>query len=223
MVYYTDEEEQYQELQEVPAEHQGEERLVEALGHHVQDSVNWALIRALKPFTQPMTNFGRRELLGEGSQQACSHIYEPLEVSGLPLQRSGGSSSAEILAQMAASVLHDHEYRENVLISRSPTARRMQIPGLVQAPFRGEAVRSGTGACGGAGADPKAGIRLPECWGELLDSRPVPATGAGAGEVRWSGAGPGPAEARTAEESAGSGDWSPAAGVLERAPGGGRT
>ncbi|KAJ1211575.1 hypothetical protein NDU88_006933 [Pleurodeles waltl] len=69
MAYYADEEEQYQELQEVAVEHQMEERLVEALGHHVLDSVNWALIQALKPFTQPLANFGRREFLGEGSQQ----------------------------------------------------------------------------------------------------------------------------------------------------------
>ncbi|KAJ1083469.1 hypothetical protein NDU88_003628 [Pleurodeles waltl] len=69
MAYYVDEEEQCQELQEVPVEHQMEERLVEALGHHVHDSMNWALIWALKPFTQPLTNFGRREFLGEVSQQ----------------------------------------------------------------------------------------------------------------------------------------------------------
>ncbi|KAJ1211951.1 hypothetical protein NDU88_007299 [Pleurodeles waltl] len=40
MAYYANDEEQYQELQEMPIEHQMEERLVEALGHHVQDSVN---------------------------------------------------------------------------------------------------------------------------------------------------------------------------------------
>ncbi|KAJ1135625.1 hypothetical protein NDU88_002063 [Pleurodeles waltl] len=60
----------------------------------------------------------------------------------------------------------------------------------------GEAVRSGTGARGGldgggAGADPEPGIQPPECWGELLDSRPVPAAGAGGwrGEVVRSGTG----------------------------------
>ncbi|KAJ1080117.1 hypothetical protein NDU88_000338 [Pleurodeles waltl] len=109
-IIMADEEEQYQELQEMPIEHQMEERLVEALGHHVQDSVNWALIQALKPFTQPLANFGRREFLGEGSQQPRLQSGNSREVSGLSLQHSGGSSSAEIRAQMSASVLHDHEY-----------------------------------------------------------------------------------------------------------------
>ncbi|KAJ1110970.1 hypothetical protein NDU88_008316 [Pleurodeles waltl] len=35
MAYYANEDEQYDELQEMPAEHQLEERLVEASGHHV--------------------------------------------------------------------------------------------------------------------------------------------------------------------------------------------
>ncbi|KAJ1154299.1 hypothetical protein NDU88_007052 [Pleurodeles waltl] len=110
MAYYTDEEEQYLELQEVSVEHQMEERLVEALGHHVQESVNWALIQALKPFTQTSTNFGSRESLGGGSKQTRLQAGESMEVPGLSLQRSGGSSSAQILAQMAASVLREHEY-----------------------------------------------------------------------------------------------------------------
>ncbi|KAJ1119128.1 hypothetical protein NDU88_007314 [Pleurodeles waltl] len=110
MAYYADEEEQVQDLQEVPLEHQVERRLVEAFGHHVQDSMNWAVIQALRPFTQPLTNFGRRELLDEGSQQARSQSHDTMEVSSLPLQHSGRSSSPETLAQMAASLLHDHEY-----------------------------------------------------------------------------------------------------------------
>ncbi|KAJ1137912.1 hypothetical protein NDU88_004308 [Pleurodeles waltl] len=99
MAYHANEE-QYQELQEVPIEHQMEERLVEAPGHHVQDSVNWALIQALKPFTQHLANFGRREFLAEGNQQPSLQAGDSREVSGLSLRRSGGSSSAEILAQM---------------------------------------------------------------------------------------------------------------------------
>ncbi|KAJ1090361.1 hypothetical protein NDU88_003494 [Pleurodeles waltl] len=95
MAYYANEDEQYQELQEMPIEHQMEERLVEALGHHVQDSVNWALIQALKPFSQALTNFGRREFLGESSQQPRLQTGEPKEAPGLSLQCSGGSSSAE--------------------------------------------------------------------------------------------------------------------------------
>ncbi|KAJ1169609.1 hypothetical protein NDU88_001500 [Pleurodeles waltl] len=72
--------------------------------------MNWALIKALKSFTQPLTNFGRRELLGEGSQPARSQSHDSKEVPNLQLQRAGGSSSGEILAQMKASVLRDHEY-----------------------------------------------------------------------------------------------------------------
>ncbi|KAJ1162955.1 hypothetical protein NDU88_003419 [Pleurodeles waltl] len=60
MAYCANDDEQYGELQEMPAEHQMEERLVEALGHHVQDSVNWALIQAL-------SNFAKREFLGESN------------------------------------------------------------------------------------------------------------------------------------------------------------
>ncbi|KAJ1211950.1 hypothetical protein NDU88_007298 [Pleurodeles waltl] len=103
MAYYAEDEEQFQDLQEVPLEHQMKERLVEALGHHVQDSVNWALIKALKPFTQPLTNFGRRELLGEGSPQARSKSYETMDVSNLLLQRSGGSSSGNFGADGSTS------------------------------------------------------------------------------------------------------------------------
>ncbi|KAJ1139157.1 hypothetical protein NDU88_005534 [Pleurodeles waltl] len=85
MAYYAKEDEQYQELQDMPLEHQMEERLVEALGHHVQDSVNWALIKALKPFTQPLTNFAKIEFLGESSQQPPFQTREPKEASALSL------------------------------------------------------------------------------------------------------------------------------------------
>ncbi|KAJ1147258.1 hypothetical protein NDU88_000139 [Pleurodeles waltl] len=111
MAYYANnDDEQYGELQEIPSEQQMEERLVEALGHHVQDSVNWALIQALKPFTQPLSNFAKRKFLGESSQQPRLQSGDPGETMGLHLQRSGGSSSAEILSQMATSVLRDHAY-----------------------------------------------------------------------------------------------------------------
>ncbi|KAJ1195307.1 hypothetical protein NDU88_004588 [Pleurodeles waltl] len=109
MAYYAEEEEQYEQLQENPSEHHMEERLVEALGFHVQDSVNWALIQALKPFTQPLSNFARREFLGEGSQPR-RQTGESGEVLDLNVQRSGGTSSAEILSQMATSVLREHAY-----------------------------------------------------------------------------------------------------------------
>ncbi|KAJ1171903.1 hypothetical protein NDU88_003760 [Pleurodeles waltl] len=134
MAYYAGGDEQYQELQEIPIEQQMEERLVEALGYHVQDSVNLALIQALKPFTKPLINFGSREFLGEGSQQRRAHAGDSGGSSGLSLQRAGGSSSAEILAQMAASVLRDHEYRASpplkMLLSTRPrqALRYLHLP-----------------------------------------------------------------------------------------------
>ncbi|KAJ1173265.1 hypothetical protein NDU88_005102 [Pleurodeles waltl] len=79
MAYYANDDEQYGELQEIPSEHEMEERLVEALGYHVQDSVNWALIQALKPFTQPLSNFAKREFLGESSQQPRLQSGDPGE------------------------------------------------------------------------------------------------------------------------------------------------
>ncbi|KAJ1213533.1 hypothetical protein NDU88_001167 [Pleurodeles waltl] len=69
MAYYAnDEDDQYTGDNEGPYEPHMEERLVEALGHLVQDSVNWALIKALKPFTQSLVNFGRQELMGDPTQ-----------------------------------------------------------------------------------------------------------------------------------------------------------
>ncbi|KAJ1162303.1 hypothetical protein NDU88_002771 [Pleurodeles waltl] len=57
IAYYAEEDEYYQELPVVPYEYQMEEILVEALGDNVQDSINQALIKALKPFTQPLMRF----------------------------------------------------------------------------------------------------------------------------------------------------------------------
>ncbi|KAJ1204126.1 hypothetical protein NDU88_007907 [Pleurodeles waltl] len=87
-----------------------EERLVEALGYHVQDSVNQALINALKPFAQPLRRFKQRELrsrplLDAGSQpDQLSDLGSSQETLKRPL------SSADILANMAASVMQDHGY-----------------------------------------------------------------------------------------------------------------
>ncbi|KAJ1096641.1 hypothetical protein NDU88_001776 [Pleurodeles waltl] len=120
MAYYAEEEEQYEQLQENPSEHHLEERLVEALGSHVQDSVNWALIQALKPFTQPLSNFARREFLGEGSQTR-RQTGESGEVLDLNVQRSSVTSSAEILSQMATSVLREHAYGGLVPPQSSPS------------------------------------------------------------------------------------------------------
>ncbi|KAJ1090334.1 hypothetical protein NDU88_003467 [Pleurodeles waltl] len=60
--YYAEEDEYYQEFPDVPEEHHIEKSLVEALGNHAQDSVNQALIKALKPFTQSLMRYGHCEL-----------------------------------------------------------------------------------------------------------------------------------------------------------------
>ncbi|KAJ1161191.1 hypothetical protein NDU88_001678 [Pleurodeles waltl] len=74
MAYYAKEDEYDQDLPEIAEEQHMEERFVEALDYHVQDSANQAPIKALKPFTKPLTRFGHSELRGRslpdtGSQQ----------------------------------------------------------------------------------------------------------------------------------------------------------
>ncbi|KAJ1151687.1 hypothetical protein NDU88_004467 [Pleurodeles waltl] len=87
-----------------------EERLVEALDFHVQDCVNQALIKALKPFTKSLTRFGQRELQGRSLPDTGSQPDQNTNM-GFPRRASKGSaSSADILAHMTASVLQDHEY-----------------------------------------------------------------------------------------------------------------
>lgn len=95
MAYYAEEADQLAEYadqgeyEEVPYEHQLEEQLVEALDSHVQGSVNKALINAIKPFTQPLQNYGK-------------HTFK---------DHHGGPShhtSSEVLAKMAANVFNDH-------------------------------------------------------------------------------------------------------------------
>ncbi|KAJ1128613.1 hypothetical protein NDU88_006989 [Pleurodeles waltl] len=110
MAYYAEEDEYEHDLPEIAEEQHTEERLVEALDYHVQDSVNQALIKALKPFTKSLTRFGQHELQGRSLPDTGSQPGQNSNM-GFPRQASKGpSSSAEILAHMAASVLQDHEY-----------------------------------------------------------------------------------------------------------------
>ncbi|KAJ1162362.1 hypothetical protein NDU88_002830 [Pleurodeles waltl] len=77
-----------------------EQRLVEALDFHVQDSVNRALVKALRPFAQPIFNFGvRRFGAGLGN-------LTPVEVN----INEPGQSSYDPLDQTFNTVLSDHEY-----------------------------------------------------------------------------------------------------------------
>ncbi|KAJ1172428.1 hypothetical protein NDU88_004275 [Pleurodeles waltl] len=110
MTYHTDEDDPQQDLKEIPYEHQMEERLNGALGYHMQNSVNWALIKVLKLFTQPPVRYGKRKLLGSSSHDILPSQLSFHDSESHPRASSGGSSLAEILAQMAASVLRDHEY-----------------------------------------------------------------------------------------------------------------
>ncbi|KAJ1171751.1 hypothetical protein NDU88_003609 [Pleurodeles waltl] len=110
MAYFAGEEEYYQEEVEAPFPEQMEERLVQALGHHVQDSVNQALIKALKPFTAPLVRYGRRDLMGHISTGSGAKDPIPRD-AGLPSKGLlAPLSSAEIVAQMASAVINDHEY-----------------------------------------------------------------------------------------------------------------
>ncbi|KAJ1176781.1 hypothetical protein NDU88_002048 [Pleurodeles waltl] len=77
-----------------------EDRLVEALDFHVQDSVNKALVKALRPFAQPILNFGFR-CFG-----ASSGNPTPVEVN----VNEPGPLSNDLLDQTVNTVLGDHEY-----------------------------------------------------------------------------------------------------------------
>ncbi|KAJ1089159.1 hypothetical protein NDU88_002310 [Pleurodeles waltl] len=110
MVYYAEEDEYDQDLPEITDEHNMEERLVEALGYHVQDSVNQALIKALKPFTQPLVRFGHRELRGRSLPETDFQLRQSFDVGFAQRASKGSALSAEILAHMAAPVIKDHKY-----------------------------------------------------------------------------------------------------------------
>ncbi|KAJ1081416.1 hypothetical protein NDU88_001598 [Pleurodeles waltl] len=109
MAYYAGEDDFYQDQPDFTDDHM-EERRVEALGYHVQDSVNQVLINALKPFAQPLRRFGQRELRGRPLMDAGSHSDQlpDLAMSQGALKRP--LSSADILAKMAASVMQDQGY-----------------------------------------------------------------------------------------------------------------
>ncbi|KAJ1172709.1 hypothetical protein NDU88_004553 [Pleurodeles waltl] len=110
MAYYAEEAEYEQGLPEIAEEQHMEERLVEDLDFHVEDSVNQALIKALKPFTKSLPRFGQRELQGRSLPDTGSQPDHNTNM-GFPRRASKGpASSAEILAHMAASVLQDHKY-----------------------------------------------------------------------------------------------------------------
>ncbi|KAJ1124830.1 hypothetical protein NDU88_003278 [Pleurodeles waltl] len=99
---------------EAPFPEQMEERLVQALGHHVQDSVNQALIKALKPFTAPLVRYGQRELMGPIPTGSGARDPTPRD-TGLPGKGPLAlPPSAEILAQMASAVINDHEYSSDL-------------------------------------------------------------------------------------------------------------
>ncbi|KAJ1088985.1 hypothetical protein NDU88_002139 [Pleurodeles waltl] len=108
MAYYAGEDDFYQDQPDFTDEHM-EERLVEALGYHVQDSVNQALINALKPFAQLLRRFGQRELRGSLLEAGLQPDQLPdLALSQGALKRP--LSSADTLANMAASVMQEHSY-----------------------------------------------------------------------------------------------------------------
>ncbi|KAJ1140975.1 hypothetical protein NDU88_007312 [Pleurodeles waltl] len=80
--------------------HQMEERLVEALDFHAQDSANRALVKALRLFAQPIFNFGRRRF-GAGSGNPTPNEVEINEP---------GRSDSDHFENTINAVLQDHEY-----------------------------------------------------------------------------------------------------------------
>ncbi|KAJ1204306.1 hypothetical protein NDU88_008085 [Pleurodeles waltl] len=109
MPYYAGEDDFYQDQPNFTDDHM-KERLVEALCYHFQDSVNQALFHALKPFAQPLRRFGQRELRGRPVFEAGS---QPDQLPYLALSQGSLKRpllSADILANMAASVMQDHGY-----------------------------------------------------------------------------------------------------------------
>lgn len=68
MAYYAKEDDQWADhydyggYEEVPQEHQLEERLVEGLDNHVEGSMNRALIKALQPYSEHLKNYGKRQM-----------------------------------------------------------------------------------------------------------------------------------------------------------------
>ncbi|KAJ1108596.1 hypothetical protein NDU88_005972 [Pleurodeles waltl] len=110
MVYYAEEDEAYQEISEVPYENQMEERLVKALGNHMQDSINRMLLKALRPFIQPLVQYRQHKLIGGPSGDTLSRDFTANDLVFTQTACLGGSSLAEVLAHMAALVLRGHEY-----------------------------------------------------------------------------------------------------------------
>ncbi|KAJ1167589.1 hypothetical protein NDU88_007978 [Pleurodeles waltl] len=115
MAYFAGEDEYYQEEVEGPVAEQMEERLVQVLGHHVQDSVNQALIKAHKPFTRPLVRYGQRELMGPPPSGSRNNESQPRDPGFTNMGPAGPLSSGEILSQMASAVLNDHEYSSDLL------------------------------------------------------------------------------------------------------------
>ncbi|KAJ1205843.1 hypothetical protein NDU88_001268 [Pleurodeles waltl] len=122
MAYYPGEDDYYQDHPDTMDDHM-EERLAQALGYHIQDSVNQVLINALKPFAQPLRRFGQRELRGRPLLDAG---LKPDQLSDLGLSQGALKrplSSADILANMAASVMQDHGYDVYSSLDTSDTDR----------------------------------------------------------------------------------------------------
>ncbi|KAJ1136885.1 hypothetical protein NDU88_003299 [Pleurodeles waltl] len=119
MAQFRDEE-QYGEYDAGHYDHHMEERLVEVLDFHVQDSVNKALVKALRPFAQPIFKFGFRHF------SAGSGNPIPVEVNINEL----GRSSDDLLDQtLTLQSREPGEYALNRLSKPEiPTAPYLKTP-----------------------------------------------------------------------------------------------
>ncbi|KAJ1120504.1 hypothetical protein NDU88_008669 [Pleurodeles waltl] len=97
---YPDED-QYGEYEAGHYDQHMEERLVEASDFHVQDLVNKALVKAVRPFAQPNFNY---EVMRFG---AGSGNPTPVEVNNI---NEPGWSSYDPVEETISVVLNDHKY-----------------------------------------------------------------------------------------------------------------
>ncbi|KAJ1185332.1 hypothetical protein NDU88_002125 [Pleurodeles waltl] len=101
---------QYGDYEAGHYEQRMEKHLVEALDFHVQDSVNKALVKALRPFAQPIFNYGNRRL----SAGSCN--LTPVEFN----MNEPGRSSYDPLEQTINVVLNDHKYDASKNLKSTP-------------------------------------------------------------------------------------------------------
>ncbi|KAJ1102489.1 hypothetical protein NDU88_007535 [Pleurodeles waltl] len=104
MAYYTAEEDYYQDMSEVPFEHQMEERLVEA---------SQALIKAPKPFTQPLKSFGHHKLMARPPSENVARDDQPSELGVAERASMDSSGSFSVQSTGAAEARQSSSFHSS--------------------------------------------------------------------------------------------------------------